>query len=360
MKYWLLIGLLFFSWKVQCQVIADPAFEQVAVADNTGGAINEQALPLGGIFTLQLPIRNLSTTVALPNGSCKIKIGLGSRLVLDPDFNLGNTNTSDFFNWTAETQGGQVQVTGDLKTNLPPNYNVVFLLRVKGQILGSSTITTNFLITNHNTAINLSDEDPANNISFLPYTVVQPVPVDFTDIQARQQGCDVLVQFSAENEINVARYEIEVGKSGQPLASVGQLPANRSIRYQYMLPLTAALQAPLLYVRVKSVDWDGKVQYTPTVTVKGLCNAATGKLQLYPNPLPQQQTRLTVKPLSGLLNGPVQITLLDATGRLLRQQAVTLANAPQWVYPTDWLPAGQYMLRWQDREGTTVLPFQKL
>jgi hypothetical protein len=360
MKYLLLLSFLLLPWKNHAQVIADPAFEQIAITDNAGGAANQQALPLGGIFTLQVPIRNLSPTAALPAGSCKIKIGLGSKLVLDPDFDLSTTNTSEFFDWTALPQGGQVLLTGDLKINLPPGYNVVLLLRVKGQVLGSSTITSNFLITNHNTAINLSDDNPTNNISFLPYTIVQPVPVNFTYLQAMQQGCGILVQFGAANEINVARYEIEAGKSSQQLSPVGQLSASQALRYQYNLTLTPALQAPLLYIRVKSVDWDGRVQYTPAVTVKALCNGAGGMLQLYPNPLPPQQSNLTIRPLAGLLNGPVQLTLLDAAGRVLRRSVATLVNVPQWVLPTDGLPAGQYLLRWQDKNGTTALPFQKI
>jgi len=362
MKHFFLLCFVLITLGGYSQVIADPAFDQINITDNIGNDIDEFALPLGGVYVLRVPIRNLNTITGLPTGSCKVKIGLGSKLIMDPDFNLNGTNTSSFFDWTAVEQGGQVQLTGELKTDLPPGYNVTLLLRVKGNLLGSSTITTNFLVTNHNTAITLSDEDPSNNISFMPYTVVTTIPVDFTGISARKEGCNVNVQFSAENELNVDRYEIEVSKDGTHYTKMGQVPANRSINYQFAFALTAAIESPVLRIRVKSVDRDGKVQYTPIITVKGSCSGSLA-VQLFPNPLLQHKTTLTIEALSGRLNGLTTVVLMDATGRVLRNSTVNLVNAQQFTYDAGALPAGQYLLRLQGLDtvdAPVVLRFQKM
>jgi hypothetical protein len=361
MKKILLLGILLFVGILGfSQVLADPALNQINITDNANVDVNEFELPQGGVVVLRVPLLNLNTTNALPSGSCKVKIGLGSKLVLDPGFDLNTTNTSSFFNWTAETVGGQVQLTGDLKADLPAGYDVTTFFNVRGSVLGNSTVTTNFLVTNHNSILNLSDENPANNTSFLPYTVVAVIPVNFTGITARQEDCNVNVNFTAEGEINVGRYEIQVSQNGTQYTTVGQLAANNRINYRFSFPITDAIKAPLLYIRVKSVDLDGRTQYTEVRTVNGSCEADKTIL-LFPNPISQNQQTLTVRATNGSFRGNVNVTLLDVAGRILRTQALVLNNQQQFEYKTGILAAGQYMLKLTEGNNTQpiVLRFQK-
>jgi Secretion system C-terminal sorting domain len=358
----LLFSLLFlFSVKGYNQVVfADPALNQTGFATISGAPADADLLPLDGIVRLNVPIFNLNTLNALPAGSCKIKIGLGSKLVLNPDFDIANTNTSAYFNWTVATQGGQVQLTGDLIAPLPANYSATGIFLVKGSLPGSSTVTINFLVTNHNTPDVLSDENPNNNTTFLPYTVVNPIPVNFTGINVKKEGCNIQVKFSAENEVNVSHYEIEASKDGIHYTTMGQTAARNSINYSYLFPLTDAIKAPLIQVRVKSVDREGKAQYTEIKTVKGTCD---GKLaiSLYPNPLPQQQTTVTIRADEGIFNGRLTVSLTDITGKLLGNKNITLNNARQFNYKTGYLAAGQYLIKIQGNNGDApvVLRFQK-
>ncbi len=361
MKKILLLSLLALSAATGfSQVIADPALNQIAITDNATVNLNELQLPQSSIVFLRVPILNLNNVNGLPAGTCKVKIGLGSKLALDPTFDLAATNTSAYFTWTADNSDGQVQLTGDLIADLPAGYNVTVFFRVAGTILGNSTITTNFLVTNHNSPVNLSDENPANNTSFLPYTVIAPIPVNFTGIAARKEDCSIRVNFGAEGEINVARYEIEASRDGIQYTKMGQLPANRSINYQYLFPITDAIKAPLLYIRVKSVDLDGRTQYTEVRTVRGSCEE-NGNIILFPNPLPQEKQEVTIKTTKGLFNGRIVLTLLDIAGRVIRSQTITLANVQQFGYPTGHLAAGQYLLKLQEQttETPVVLRFQK-
>jgi Secretion system C-terminal sorting domain len=319
-----------------------------------------QLLPLDGIVRLNVPLFNLNSVNALPAGSCKIKIGLGSKLVLNPDFDLANTNTSAYFNWTVATQGGQVQLTGDLIAPLPANYSATGIFQVKGSLLGTSTVTVNFLVTNHNTPDVLSDENPNNNTTFLPYTIVNTIPVNFTGINVKKEGCFIKVNFSAENEVNVSHYEIEASKDGIYYTKMAQTAATQRINYNSSFLLTDAVKAPLLAVRVKSVDKDGRVQFTETKTVKGTCDGNLA-VSLYPNPLPQQQTTVTIRAEDGIFNGNLSVSLTDITGKLLGNKNIALNNARQFTYETGYLAAGQYLIKIQGNDGDApvVLRFQK-
>jgi Secretion system C-terminal sorting domain len=155
-------------------VAADPALGKIIMTDQTGFAIDATDIAANQIINLRIPVQNDGH--ALPAGSCKIKIGLGSKLVLDPQFNINNTALSNYFKWTVTENSGQLQVTGDLIAVLPANVtdvNVAF--KVKPSMEGQSTITANFLITNHNNNAILSDQDGANNNASLAYRVTSKV-----------------------------------------------------------------------------------------------------------------------------------------------------------------------------------------
>ncbi len=343
------------------QVIADPALDQVEVSTISNTTLDPITLPLNGLILLRIPILNLNTSNGLPAGSCKIKIGLGSKLVLDPEFNLTTTSTSAYFDWTAEMAGGQVQLTGDLKAALPPGFSLTCAFRVKGSVVGNSTVTSNFLVTNHNTAINLSDENPANNTSFLAYTVVPAtIPVTFTRIAARSEACNIKVDFSAEAEINVDHYEIEAGKDGIHYIKMGQVPANQRINYNYSFYLTDTIKAPLLFVRIKSVDRDGRFQYSDIRSVKSSCDTRM-TLSLFPNPVQQNGAFVTIRAEDGIFNGRVILSLTDMAGKLIHKKTFTLLNAGQFNYETGHLAAGQYLVKLQVNDNPTpfVLKFQK-
>jgi len=346
-------------------VIADPALQNLSVKTVSNFPIDENLLPLNGVVDLKVPILNLNLLNALPAGTCKIKIGLGSKLVLDPNFNLNNTNTSQYFNWIAVTEGGQVQLTGDLKTILPANFDFICEFRVKGSILGSSTITTNFLITNHNTTRILSDENPTNNSAALGYTVVEGsggvTPVTFTGLLVKNEGCSIKVNFSTENEINVKQFEIETSKDGRNFVNMGQIAANSRINYAFLFPLNDNNKASIIYVRIKSVDLDGKFQYTNIKTVKGICSEKLS-VKLFPNPAIKSNTELTLRANTGIFNGKVAVTILDLNGKIINQKELNFLNADQFKLKTGLLAAGQYVIKITGSEidSPVVVRFQQL
>lgn len=182
-RYLLVSGLMFSAYAGNAQesraVIADPKLEAMSFTDFSGNPVDPNNLQADQLVKLKLPVACNNHGKMIPAGSCKIKIGLGSKLVLDPGFDLNNAGMGNYFAWTITENGGQYQVTGELVNPLPVNVTSVdlsFRLKVKEE--GNSAVTANFLITNHNSTAVLSDENGANNATAISYKVANTLPVD--------------------------------------------------------------------------------------------------------------------------------------------------------------------------------------
>lgn len=359
MRNTFLTALLFISLTSHAQLIADPAVEQVSFTDLAGNAIID-TMPLGYIAQLNVPIRNLATSNGLPGGSCKLKIGLGSKMILAPGFDLSTVNSSQFFQWTAALVGGQVQLTGELVAPLPANYSAIAKFNVQGNVLEYSTITTNFLVSNHNTQVILSDEDPSNNTSFRQYKIIPPIPIPVTisEFAVVNNNCSLSISFMAENEINVSNFDIEISKDGRSFTTAATLVADNRLRYTRDISITPAIAASLLYTRIKSVDRDGTFKYSSTKTVGAICNSRQTPV-VYPNPV-QHQDHVTIKVLQGNFIGRYTVQLYDIKGGLQLTKQFLFNGQQQFDYPVGQLAAGQYMIRMvSDHNNPVMLTIQK-
>lgn len=358
MRTFLISSLLLISVYTNGQgVIADPAISQIAAESISNAALNATSIPMDNVIKLNIPIFNKNVLNGLPQGSCKIKIGLGSKMALDPQFNLSSLSTSTYFNWTFDSFSGQVQITGELKADLPAGFSDSIELRVKGVVQGNSTVTTNFLVTNHNTTVVLSDENPANNNSFLPYTIVPagPLPVTFTGLTAVNKGCAIDVDFFTQSEINVSKYEIEISKDGVLFTKTGELVATNLPHYQFNFAITETNKANVLYVRVKSVDKDGSFKYSATKTVKGLCSNDWA-VTVYPNPA-NSVSAITITARQGSFTGRYSIIINDLAGKQILIKQLNLPGVSQIKLETGNLSAGQYIINiinHEERQSTAV------
>ncbi len=367
MRAFLFVCLAVWNVNVSAQsVIADPAVGQVVISNTSNENLPAVTplMPPQVVYILKLPIRNLSTVNAIPTGSAKVKIGLGSKLILDPSFNLATTNTSTYFNWTLLDNDGQYELLGDGfgMVALPPNYDDTAIFLIKGIILGGSTITANFLVTNHNTPIALSDNDGTNNNSSQYYIIVQPLPVTFTGLYLTKENCGLKVRFTSENEINLSHYEVEYSNDGVRFEKGGEVATNNTRNYIFKLNVPANFTVGNVYVRIKSVDNDGKFQYSEIRMLKDLCDGKAN-IFLYPNPAPSKQRFLTIANKAGVfVQGKYLISLFDNSGKLLNTTQQSLQNVAEFKYKLIDLAAGNYFLKMETALGDlvpVVLAFQK-
>lgn len=344
-------------------VIQDPQLGRIAITDVAGYEIDENYIQPDQVIKLKIPVSSDNHGKQTPAGSAKIKIGLGSKLALDPSFDLTTAELSNYFRWTASVNGGQTMLIGDLIAPLPTNFqevNVAF--KVKGTAQGKSTITANFLITNHNTASTLSDEDGSNNASFLKYTVsAVAAPVAITTIlDAKRKDCSVSVTFGTLREINISGYEIEVSKDGNSYEKVAHIAANNLTSYTSSFLITKNLQNRSLYVRIKTIYRTGDVLYTDAKIVDGNCDGSW-KVDIYPNPVSAAKF-VTIRAVNGEFAGKYKLTTVDMAGKIVDTKEVTLSNVPNYKYELGNMAAGKYLIRVSNTDGSqsAVVSLEKL
>lgn len=349
----------------QKSVISDPALGKISISGMNGQPLDVDNLPIDQAIRIKLPISNFTNGRMLPAGSCKIKLGFGSKLALDPAFSLVAAELHEYFSWTASMVGGQLQLTGDLVNPLPAGLTEVgLMLKAKGTVLGTSTITANFLLSNHNTGITLSDADPTNNSSYLKYTVTGKKAVAVVKINdMAREACKINLAFGIDRETNISRYDVEVSKDGFGYVKVGEVAANGAAVYTTAFDLTDAIRATDIFVRIRAVDMDGAYIFSAAKAVSGNCakEVAPWVLTVYPNPATDVKA-VTIAAKQGTFNGKYKVTVLDMGGRLAQVKELQLNNQSQVNYDLGTLGAGKYLIQVSNADGSqsAVLPFEKL
>lgn len=357
MKKYILFFLLIvgFEFSSNAQVvIADPALGTMSFYNLNDEPQDPFAIPLSGIVILKVPIRNNNLTNSIPAGTTKVKINLGSKLVIDPSFNVGSANTNQYFTWTSSVISGNVQIEGNLVGTIPNNFSDTAIFRLKGAVLGPANVTTNFLITNHNSgSFVLSDQSGSNNNASIAYEVVQVLPVTFTSLTTLRSMCNIKVDFTTENEVNVDRFEIEVSKDGISYKKEGTLAAQNAGHYKFIFD-ASNVSAKNLFIRIKSVDKDWQYQYSIVSKVNGNCTESENNILLFPNPAPTNISYFNLRNEAGLFNGTYFISISDISGRMLDKKKLILVNQTQFRFEHLSLPAGSYIVQLISEKGDQV------
>ena len=202
-----------------------------------------------------------------------------------------------------------------------------------------------------------------NNLTSQFYLITQPLPVTFTGLNLKKENCGIAVNFTSENEINLNHYEVEYSSNGINFQKAGNIPTNSIRNYQFKLNVPASFASGSVYVRIKSVDNDGKFQYSEIKMLKNLCDEKS-TIFLYPNPVSGKQSFVTIANKAGrFVNGRYTLALFDFSGKLLNNNQQILLNVSDFKYNIDNLPVGNYVLKITPEfvdNTPTVLTFQKL
>ena len=190
-----------------------------------------------------------------------------------------------------------------------------------------------------------------------------PLPVELTAFGGRWAGGAVELTWSTASEKNSRHFVVERATGadaafravGPPVAAAGTSSAART--YQLRDAEAAALPAPVVYYRLRQVDFDGTVAYSPVVTLAVPKAALAPQLAVYPNPAADAQaitvrcanlapgaTVQTYSPLGQLLSqlpaaegaarlalpalapGLYQVVLRDAAGRPVATQRLVIGR----------------------------------
>jgi hypothetical protein len=351
-------------------VFADPAVISFEITTMGGIPINANAMATNQVYKLNLYIQNVDLIHAIPDNTALLFIGLGTKLRLDPSFDLPNAALNNYFSWTS-SGGSQVQIFGNLINPLPNDFigTVTFNVRstASAQINQGSTMSGVFSVSNNNPNYTLSDSNPNNNNTTLTYAFTSaniPLPVTLTKFAAVNKNCGINVSWTSEQEINFSRYEVEVSKDGINYVKVASVVGENKHDYSVSVPLTDAIKSPVLMVRLKTIDLDGSFKYSSVVTVAGTCNnMSSTSIYSYPNPVRRDGGILTIGNRESVFNGSYDLVLTDMGGKVYATKTITLNNVVSFQYETGSVPAmGQYLLRIQKTNGgeMNVIKFEKL
>jgi hypothetical protein len=177
------------------------------------------------------------------------------------------------------------------------------------------------------------------------------LPVELVSFTAQTEGQDVLLQWATASETGNAGFEVQHRREEtfQPVGFVAGYGTTTVPRaYQYRL---AGVQPGRHTFRLKQVDLDGTVAYSPEVEVTVELAQAYALGAAYPNPFnPQAQFEVTVRETQ-----PVTVTLYNLLGQAVAElyRGVLAANVPQTVQIDGrGLASGVYVYRVQ---GTRFL-----
>ena len=181
-------------------------------------------------------------------------------------------------------------------TNLIPQ---IYKLTIEPQNIDASGVYCELVDTYLNTrrVVNLSalntffveiTSNPASNTQNRLMVVFNalgsPLPVKFTGISAVKHNADIAINWTVEDELNIAGYDVERSADGRNFASIASakptatLSASATYNKEDVAPLSKEN-----YYRIKATSLNGKVQFSTTVKV------ATASLKaamiVYPNPV---------------------------------------------------------------------------
>ncbi|HEX8334628.1 MAG TPA: T9SS type A sorting domain-containing protein, partial [Segetibacter sp.] len=340
-------------------VSADPAVGAPSLRDMQGADASANTVSNQPVM-LTVPIRNLNFNNSIPNGSVRVTIGLGSRLQIDPGFNVATARLSQYFSWTSSFTGGQIVIVGNQIQAIPPFFLDSTQFRVSGNAIGTSTITANIAPVSNA----VDDQDPQNNNSSLQYTVyaLNIMPSKLTNFTVVRSGCNIDVDFTIAEQTNVNRYVVEVSKNGADFETLGNVSARATnARYNSRYAITDAIKAASIYVRLKTVDNDGKFEYSAVRRIAGTCEARKSLvLSVYPNPVNVGRT-ITITSKEDNFDGKYNVSLIDANGRTLQVREMQLNSVANFKFDLGAISSGQYLIRvaTTDETESAVVRFQK-
>ncbi|RZJ89527.1 MAG: T9SS type A sorting domain-containing protein, partial [Hymenobacter sp.] len=186
-----------------------------------------------------------------------------------------------------------------------------------------------------------------------PLTGIAPLPVQLVRFTATKQGSAVLVNWTTASEKNSAYFAVERADQGTRFAEISRVAAqnNSTTNHNYALVDAAPLPG-LNYYRLRQVDLDGTVAYSPVATVRFAGSALQPMLTIYPNPVEATQNLHLVA--TGLATEEAIVRMHDSLGRLVTSQQVINGTNEVLLQPSSVLTAGLYFITWQAASGGTL------
>jgi hypothetical protein len=198
------------------------------------------------------------------------------------------------------------------------------------------------------TSANLALNTVTFNVTSFSQTVIgtlgsSPLPVELASFTAERRDDAGLLRWATASEKNSAYFAVESSPNGRDFRELGKVQgqgtSTQAHDYQFVDAQLTRYGAKTVYYRLRQVDQDGTVAYSPVRTLALPTVTGPAQLLAYPNPA-HNQVRVVLTNVA--TTAPLE--LFDAAGRLVRSQPVSTVET-EMALPLSELPAGVYVLR---------------
>jgi endonuclease I len=162
------------------------------------------------------------------------------------------------------------------------------------------------------------------------------LPVDIIYFGGKLFGDKIKLEWTAENELNFDRYEVERSNNGISYIKIGEEKAANLRNYSFNDDANT-LKGQRVYYRLKRVDKDGKFKYSDVFSLHIPLNT---KFSVYPNPA----SSYIQLQLNSNVTGNVTIQVTDMTGKVMQQQT-TRPNGNAIKLRTAGLSNATYLIK---------------
>jgi hypothetical protein len=170
------------------------------------------------------------------------------------------------------------------------------------------------------------------------------LPLNFISTKVALNNNQASIEWKTTNESNVAGYEIQKSITGTSFTTIGHVQARNATSLQtYSFEDPSAISATTYY-RIKSVDLDGKTQYSKVVTV--MPPAISETMAVINNPV-----KNAIRISAGHTSNTYEYLLLTAEGKLAQNGMIQYAGSGTISIPlnTSILP-GTYILTIKNKQ----------
>jgi hypothetical protein len=188
-----------------------------------------------------------------------------------------------------------------------------------------------------------------------------PLPVSLTAFSATVAGANTNLAWTTATEKNSSGFDVQVSTTGTTYRKIGFVASkspNSQQKQDYTYVDTEAGKIGTRYYRLRQVDLDGTEAFSPVRTATFSGSAVATTTSAYPNPFTSYVDLSIDAATAG--TAPVRVQLLDMTGRIVREQMVSVENASLHLSALDGLNNGLYLAKVSLPDGATqTLRIQK-
>ena len=207
-------------------------------------------------------------------------------------------------------------------------------------------------------SITTVDAFGGTNTQPVTFTIgTNPLPVELTDFTAKAVSLDAQLAWTTASEKNNDHFDVERSLNGTDFVKIGQVKGQGTRSTPTAYALTDAgigrKTTGVVYYRLNQVDADGTATYSPVRTVAFAQAALVPAITLSPNPA----TAATQLDLRALPAGSYQVSVLDATGRVVL--AATLEAGLAHTLALNTIASGTYIVLVRGQNGGQVINLTK-